>query len=280
LSDIDGASGLRIVNAILAGERHAELLADLCDVRVKASREEIIKSLDGFWSDEHLFELKQCFQLYKFHNQMIQECEREIEKILQETIMSQNGGVMPKMAKKLKRKNTYKNDICIDVVNYLYMLTRVDIASVEGITGIGGVTALSIYAETGPDLSRFKSEKHFVSWLGLSPNNKISGGKIISSRVQKKKNYAGLVFRMAAMSMCHNKGPLGDYYRRIRSTAGKAKAIVAVARKLAVIYYRMMTDKTAYNPQAMSDYQEKYNKQKIKKIEKYLEKLKGAAEAA
>jgi len=280
LSDIDGASGIRIIKAILAGERNAEVLADLCDARVKASREEIIKSLEGFWTEEHLFELSQCYQLYNFHNQMIRECELKIEKILQETIMSKNGGVVPKMAKKLKRKNTYKNDICFDVINYLYMLTMVDIASVEGITGISGVTALSIFAETGPDLSRFKNEKHFASWLGLAPNTKKSGGKIISSRVPKKKHYAGQIFRMAAMSMCHNKGPLGDYYRRIRSTAGKTKAIVAVARKLAVIYYRMMTDKTVYNPQLLSDYQEKYNKRKIKNLEKYLEKLKGMAEAA
>jgi hypothetical protein len=208
---------------------------------------------------------------------MIQECELKIEKILQDTIKSQNGGVIPQMAKKLKRKSKYKNDICIDVVNYLYMLTQVDIASVEGITGISGLTALSIYAETGTDLSCFKNEKHFASWLGLAPNTKKSGGKVISSRVPKKKHHAGQVFRMAAMSMCHNKGPLGDYYRRIRSSAGKAKAIVAVARKLAVIYYRMMTDKTAYNPQSLSDYQEKYNQRKIKNLEKYIEKLKAMA---
>jgi hypothetical protein len=199
---------------------------------------------------------------------------------LQETIKSKNGGVIPKAAKKLKRKASYKNDICIDVITYLYHLTQVDIAGVDGVSGISGLTALSIYAETGPDLSRFKDVKHFSSWLGLAPNNKISGGKVISSRVPKKKHYAGQVFRMAAMSMCHNKGPLGDFYRRIRATAGKAKAIVAVARKLAVIYYRMMTDKTAYNPQALSEYQEKYNKRKIKNLEKYLERLKIAADAA
>jgi transposase len=279
LSDIDGASGLRIIDAILAGERNPKALADLCDVRVKASCEEIIKSLEGFWCEEHLFELSQCYQLYKFHNKMIHECELQIEKILLETIASKNDGLIPKMDKKLKRKSTYKNDICIDVVNYLYMLTHVDIASVEGISGIGGVTALSIYAETGPDLSRFKNEKHFASWLGLAPNTKKSGGKVISSRIPKKKNYAGQTFRMAAMSMRNNKGPLGDYYRRIRSTAGKAKAIVAVARKLAVIYYRIITDKTVYNPQALSNYQDKYNKRKIKNLEKYLEKLKAAAEA-
>ena len=136
LSDIDGASGLRIINAILGGERDAEKLADLCDVRVKASREEIIKSLEGFWSKEHLFELSQCYQMlalcaahvYQFHNKMIKECELEIEKILQEIIKSQNGGVLPEVKKKLNSKNRYKNDISIDVVNYLFVLTQVDTA--------------------------------------------------------------------------------------------------------------------------------------------------------
>lgn len=277
LSDIDGKSGLSIIEAILDGERNAESLADLCDIRVKASREEIVKSLEGFWSDEHLFELLQCYKLYKFHKKMIQECELEIEKILQQTVKLNNNGFIPTMDKRLKRKSKYKNDICIDVVNYLFTLTKVDIASVDGINGIGGLTALSIYAETGPDLNRFKNEKHFVSWLGLAPNNKISGGKIISSRVPKKKHYAGQVFRMAAMSLRNNKDPLGDYYRRIRSAAGKQKAIVAPARKLAVIYYQMMTNKTAYNPQSLIEYQEKYKKQKIKNLEKYLNKMKGAA---
>jgi hypothetical protein len=181
------------------------------------------------------------------------------------------------LEKELKRKKKYKNDISIDVARYLYMITKVDIASMDGITGIGGVTALTIYAETGPDLSRFKNEKHFVSWLGLAPNNKISGGKIISSHVPKKKHYAGQAFRMAALGLRNNKDPLGEFYRRVRTNAGAPKAIVALARKLAVIYYRMMMDKTAYNPQSLIDYQEKWKKQKIKNLEKYLEKLKKAS---
>jgi len=280
LSDIDGASGLRIIDAILAGERNAAVLANLCDVRVKASPEEIIKSLEGFWCEEHLFELLQCYKLYRYHNQMIRECELEIEKILLQIIKSNNDGVIPKMDKKLKRKSKYKNDISIDVVNYLYMLTQVDIASVDGITGISGVTFLNIFAEIGLNLNRFKNEKHFVSWLGLSPNNKISGGKIISSRVQKKKHYAGQAFRMAAMGLRNNKDALGDYYRRIRSAAGSGKAIVALARKLAVIYFRMMTDKSAYNPQSLVDYQEKHKERKIKNLEKYLNRLKAKTKPA
>jgi transposase len=273
LSDIDGKSGLRIINAILDGERDAKILADLCDGRVKAPKEEIIKSLEGFWSKEHLFELSQCYKLYQFHNEMIQECELEIEKILQETIKSKNDGLIPEIEKR-KSKQSSKNNLCFDIVNYLYILTNVDIAGLNGITGISGLSALTIYAEIGPNMHRFENEKHFTSWLGLVPNNKISGGKIISSSVPKKKHNAGQAFRVAAMSMCNNKGPLGDYYRRIRSTAGGSKAIVALARKMAVIYYQMLTNKTTYNPQSLIEYQEKYKERKIKSLEKYLLKLK------
>jgi len=276
ISDIDGKTGQDIIKAILSGERDPEKLADLRDKRIKASREEIIKSLEGFWLEEHLFELSQCYKAYLFHNEMILDCDKEIEKFLQEIIQSKNYGVMLQLGK-LKRKPRYKNDISIDVTNYLYTLNQVDIVGINGITGISEISALTIYSELGDNLDRFKNEKHFTSWLGLAPNTKISGGKIISSRVPKKKHYAGQVFRMAAMSLCNNKGPLGDYYRRIRAVAGGSKAIVALARKMAVIYFRMVTAKEGYNPQALIDYQKKHRERKIKYLEKYLDRLKTAA---
>jgi hypothetical protein len=126
-------------------------------------------------------------------------------------------------------------------------------------------------------MSKWKTEKHFTSWLGLAPNTKISGGKVISSRVPKKKHYAGQAFRMAAMSLQNNKGPLGDFYRRVRTYAGAPKAIVAVARKLAVIYHRMMTSRQAFNPIELVNSQKKYKEQKIKQLELKLEKLKNAS---
>jgi hypothetical protein len=126
----------------------------------------------------------------------------------------------------------------------------------------------------GSDMSRWKNEKHFTSWLGLAPNTKISGGKIISSHVPKRKHRAGQVFRMAAMSMRGNKGPMGDYYRRIRALVGALKAIVATARKLAVIYYHMVSAGQPYNPLAMSDWQNKYKARRIRNLEKLLDKLK------
>jgi transposase len=276
ISDIDGKTGRAIINAILSGERNAEKLADLRDRRIKASREEIVKSLEGFWSDEHLFELEQCYKLYEFHNKMIKESELKIEKILKQILKSKNNGIMPKLGK-LKRKIGNKNDMIFDVTNYLYGLNKVDIVGVDGISGISETTALTIYSEIGDNLSRFKNEKHFTSWLGLTPNNKISGGKTMSSRVKKKKHSAGQAFRMAAFSLCNKKSTLANYYRSLAPKIGRQKALVALARKIAVIYYRMMTTKQSYNPQYLIENQEKHKELKIKRLEKYLNKLKESA---
>ena len=275
ISDIDGKTGQAIIKAILGGERDAEKLADLRDHRIKASREEIIKSLEGFWYDEHLFELKQCYDLYEFHNKKIKECDQEIEKILKQIIKSKNNGIIPILGK-LKHKDNNKNDFAFDATNYLYQLNKVDIAGADGISGISEISALTIYSEIGDNLSCFTNEKQFTSWLGLTPNTKISGGKVISSHVPKKKHTAGQAFRMAAFGLCSKKNPISDYYRRVRSKAGHGKALVATARKIAVIYYRMMTTKEAYNPKLLIDYQEKYKERKIKSLEKYLKKLKDA----
>ena len=275
ISDISGKTGQLIIKAILNGERDAQKLAQLRDPKIRTSHEELVKSLEGFWSEEHLFELEQNYSLYTYHDEMIEKCDQKIEKILQQIIKSKNNEVIPKLPK-LKRKRN-QNNISIDVTNYLYALTKVDVASVAGITGISEVTALGIYAEIGDNLYRFKNEKHFVSWLGLAPNTKISGGKIISSSVPKKKHSAGQYFRLAAMGLCNSKGALGDYYRTLRNRIGYPKAIVALARKIAVIYFQLMTKKKGYDPQLIIDNQEKYKERKIKNLEKYLTKLKNTA---
>jgi hypothetical protein len=270
---VDGKSGLSILHAIFEGERDSEKLADLCDPRIKASRQDVVKSLEGFWSQTHLFELGQCYKAFQNHNELIAECDRELEKILLEMAAVKNDGIVPEF-EPVKRKRNYKSALKINATAYLKELNGVDITE---ITGISEISALTILSEVGTDMSRWKSEKHFTSWLGLAPNTKISGGKVISSRVPKKKHYAGQAFRIAAMSLQNNKGPLGDFYRRIRTYAGAPKAIVAVARKLAVIYYKMVSSQQAFNPVELVKSQEKYKEQKIKQLERKLEKLKNAA---
>jgi transposase len=160
-----------------------------------------------------------------------------------------------------------------NIIEPLYLINEVNITE---IIGIGETSALAILAETGGDMSRRKTEKHFTSWLGVAPNTKKSGGKIISGKIPKRKQYAGQAFRIAALSIANSKSPFGDYYRRIRARAGKGKAIVATARKLAVVYYHMMTTKKSFDTQALSEYQSQYNERKIKQLERMIAKLKAA----
>ena len=135
---------------------------------------------------------------------------------------------------------------------------------------------MTILSEVGADMSKWKTEHHFTSWLGLAPNTKISGGKIISSRIKRKRHHAGQAFRMAANSLWQSKSPLGDYYRRIRARAGAPKAVVATARKLAIIYYKMVSNKEAFNPQALADFQQKHKDKKINQLKKKIAKLEAA----
>jgi transposase len=271
ISDIDGKTGLLIIEAILAGERNPEILADLRDRRIKASREDIIKSLEGYWAREHLFELRQCYQMYCAHREAVQECDLEIEKQLIEQIASKNEGVIPEIPK-IKQKSC-KHKVPFNLTGYLKEMLGVDVTEVIGISEL---SALGIMAEAGTDMTKWKNHHHFTSWLGVAPNTKKSGGKIISSKVPKKKHYAGQAFRMAASSLYNSKSPLGDFYRRIRAKAGAGKAVVATARKLAIIYYEMVLKKEAFNPNALIEYQYIYKQKKINQLKKKIALLEAA----
>jgi transposase len=272
ISDIDGKTGLLIIEAILEGERNPGVLADMRDKRIKASREEIIKSLEGYWTTEHLFELKQCYQLYQIHQKMIDESEKEIEKQLCEQIASKNEGIMPHIPD-IKRKASGKHKVSFNLTAHLNEILDIDVTKV---VGINEVSALTIMSEVGTEMTRWKNHHHFTSWLGLAPNTKISGGKIISSRIKKKKHYAGQAFRIAANSLYKSQSPLGDYFRRLKAKVGAGKAVVATARKLAIIYYNMVANKEAFNPQALITFQEKYKANKINQLKKKIALLEAA----
>ena len=143
---------------------------------------------------------------------------------------------------------------------------------VTEIFGISGLSGLEILSEVGNDMTKWKTANHLVSWLGLAPNNKISGGKILSSKVQKKKNRAGQAFRMAASTLWNSKNALGDFYRRIRSRCGPKKANIATARKLAIIFYNMVKKQEKFTPMALDTYQEHYKAKKMKYLEKQINK--------
>ena len=272
ISDIDGKTGLSIIEAILKGERDPEILADLRDKRIQASREDIIKSLEGTWNPVHMLVLKQNYQIYNSYHQLISETDREIEQTLLAQIAAKNDGVVPRLLKS-KRKVGIKNKISFDLTAYIKAILEVDVTQ---IVGISEISALTILSEVGTDMTKWKTERHFVSWLGLAPNTKKSGGKVISSKIKKKKHHAGQAFRMGASSLYGSKNALGDFYRRIRSKSGGPEAVVATAHKLAIIYYKMVSKKEGYDPKAMEAFQEKYKKNKINQLKKKLAQLQAA----
>jgi len=275
ISDIDGKTGRMIIEAILAGERNPEVLADMRDKRIKASREIIIKSVEGYWTTEHLFELKQCYSLFCQHQQHIKDCDLEIENqlLVQITAASNNDVISEVEVKKIKRKPSGKNRVSFNLTAYLNELSGVNVTE---IMGINELSALTIMSEVGLDMSKWKTEHHFTSWLGLAPNTKISGGKEISSRIGKKKHYAGQAFRIAANSLHSSKSPLGDHFRRLKARAGAGKAVVATARKLSIIYYKMIINQQSFNPNALLEFQQKYKQKKINQLRMKLAKLEAA----
>lgn len=276
ISDITGKTGTAVVQAIIDGERNAEFFLRFIDRRIKADRETIVKSLEGNWREEHLFTLKQSYEMYKIYRQRIESCDKEIEKKLQQLEAKQNEGVMGMKNNKDKKqrikKGKDKNHPRFDVRRYLERIHSVDVLNIYGLSETGG---LELLAETGTDLSKWKNENYFKSWLNLCPNNKISGGKLISSKLLKKKpNPASQAFRQAANAVQKSNHWLGDYFRRMKTKGGHKYAIVATAAKIATIYYKMVRYKEEFKPLELEIYQRKYKQAKIAFLERKLLQLK------
>lgn len=272
ISDILGKTGIQMIRAILDGVRDPNELIKLKDRRIKASDHEIKKSLTGIWKEEYLFMLKQAYDEYIFYQSQIFECESKIkDQLLKHVAKVLNGDITDL---DVKKKASRKNEFSFEIRPLLKIIAGVDICEVEGISEI---FFLYIISEIGTDMSKWKNNKHFSAWLNVAPNTKITGGKIISSKMQKKKNHAGQAFRMAANSVKRSKSPMGDYARKMKSRLGKKAGNVATAHKLAKIAYTMLRDKCSYNMNTITLTQEKWKEKQIAYLEKKLEKLKKAA---
>ena len=266
IRDITGKTGMAIIEKILEGETDTNVLVEYRDRRIKASKETLLKSLEGNWREEQLFNLKIAFQNYHFFQSQLNKCHNECEK----TIQRMQEDSVPQ--KQIKQQPARKNQPGFNVAQYLYNSPGVDVTQVYGLKQ---TTALAVFSETGPDIkTKFPKEKQFLSWLNLVPDNKISGGKIISSRVKKKKNNAGQAFREAANALWKAQNPLGDYLRRKKAKSGSGQAIVATARKIAAIYYKLVTEKVEFDPYILQGDRKTYLANKAKKLEKYLERVK------
>ena len=269
LSDIVGKSGKAIIEAILSGNRNPEDLASLADSRCKRSREDIALSLAGTWDADHMFELKQSYDLYKYLQAQVTECDYKIEELL----MSYTAKVNTDMAGYVKSDKHVckKNSVAFDVEQYGYAIWGINPMTIPGMS-TGSV--LQLVGELGHNFTdKFDTPGKFCKWCNIVPNNKISGGKLISSRVPKRKNPVGQVFRLCANALKDAKNPLGYYFRRIRSRGGHMQAIVATAHKLARIFYTMVKNKCSYDETKVGLDEQELLMKKIERTQRALDRL-------
>lgn len=273
ISDILGKTGMEIIKAILSGNHNPVELSKLRDPRIKASEQDIIKSLQGIWKDEYLFTLEQAYNTYWFYQQQIKECEAKINEQLLKQVAKANQGDITLAQPEIKKK-TKKNQFDIPIAPALKALTGVDLCRIPS---INEVSALEVISETGINTKKWNGINCYSAWLNVVPNTKITGGKIISSKMMKKKNRAGQTLRMAASTLFSNKSPLGDYHRRMSFRYGGKGASLASAHKLARIIYTMLDKKQEFNVNMLIESQQKYREIKIKQLEKQLARLKNVA---
>ena len=247
LSDISGVSGQAIIHALLKGERDAKVLASLRDPRCQASEEEIVQSLQGNWKDDILFELQQAVEAYDFYQRQMENCDQQLQRYMAalstRTTVLAPASTLPstKNEKKGRTRKPHKakgNQPAFDLATELQRTLGVDATTIDGIDVI---TIQTILAEIGPDLSAWKTEQHWTSWLNLAPKRDVSGGRVIRHVRQHHTNRVGNAFRMAAQSLVRSESYLGARYRYFRAKLGGLKAVKAMARYLACLYYRLLT---------------------------------------
>lgn len=268
VSDITGVTGMRIIRTILSGERDPERLAALKDPRAKRSVAEIAAALHGDYRVEHLFVLQQEVHLYDIYREQIQQCDQQIEQCLSQ-FESRPESDEPLPPRPQGRKPS-RSAPAFDLRAHLYRISGVDFTQIDGLEALSVQTILS---EVGLDPTRFPSVKHFVSWLGLCPGSRISGGKVLSSKTRKVNNRAATAFRIAAHSLANSHTALGAFYRRIRSRLGPPKAITATAHKLARIFYRLWVTGERYEDPGVDYYEQQYQQRVLKNLEKRASQL-------
>ena len=265
ISNLTGVTGMRIIQAILAGERDPLKLAQMRDPRIKNSAETIAKSLEGDYRQEHLFALKQALELYCTYHQQIEACDQEIEAYL-----TQLDSKCDPNRKKQRKTSRSKNDPSFDLGTHLYRITGVDFTKIDGLNVL---TVQSILTEVGLNPEAFGTEKRFASWLGLCPENRITGGRIISNKTRKVVNRASKAFRMAANSLKNSPSALGGYFRRMRARLGAPKAITATAHKLARIFFHLWKNGDTYQDLGADYYEQKYKERVLKNIKRRAQQL-------
>tara|TARA_R110002072_G_scaffold269038_1_gene428154 strand:+ start:541 stop:1902 length:1362 start_codon:yes stop_codon:yes gene_type:complete len=253
VSDITGVTGMRIIRAIVAGERDLDVLASHRDVRCRASTETIKAALNGNDRAEHIFALTQSLELYDFYQSKMLECDRHLEATL--AMLGADTEHDPSQLSRPRTKTKQVSTPSFDVRAALFGVLGVDLTQIHG---MGPSLSLKLVGECGTDLRAWPSAKHFTSWLCLAPGNKISGGKVLSSRTRRSSSRAAALLRLAAVTIGRSDTALGAFYRRLAARAGKAKAVTATARKIAVLFYNTLRHGMTYQDPGASHYEERY----------------------
>ena len=257
ISDVVGETGQKILRAIVDGERDPAKLARMKNVRIRASEEQIERSLHGTWRDEHLFALKQAIAAFDFHADQIAQCDSLIESQLESL---QRCDATPGKA---KRRSRPRNAPKFDLRARLFRMCGVDLTRIDG---IDITTALVVVSEIGTDMSRFPSDKHFASWLGLCPGTKITGGKVINGKTKRCANRAAQALRLAASALRTSQSALGAYFRRLCARMDKPKAVTAAAHKLARLIYAMLSKGEEYADKGQEYYEQRYHQRVVQNL--------------
>ena len=270
ITDVTGVTGMAILRDIVAGQTDPTVLARHRDYRCKAPEKDFVASLTGHYRPELVFALRQSIELYDVYQVKLRACDEQIEALIR-ALQAQCPTPDRELAARPSTKKRSKNEPYFDIRSPLFVLAGgVDITEVPG---IGPYGALQIISEIGFDMSRWPSPGHFASWLTLAPHNKISGGKLLGSATQPSANRAAKTLRIAAMSIARSDHALAAFYRRLAGRIGKAKAITATARKLAVIIYCMLRDHTPYRDQPAALYDERHRKRALIGLRKRAQSL-------
>ncbi len=266
LRRVTGKTGMRIIRAILDGERSPEKLAEFRDGRCQHDEATMAKALHGNWRPEHLFALRQAVELYDFYQEKIAACDYELEAKLGSFSDAQEG--LATLGSKPKSQPSHP--LAFGGHDELYRITGVDLTEVPG---LATPTILTIVSEIGLDMTRWRHVKAFASWLGICPGSKISGGKVLSSRSKASANRAAAAFRLAAYGLQHSNSYLGAFCRRMKAKMGPAKAITATAHKLARIVYAMLLGRVPYKEKGLDYYEEEYRQRRVANLKRNAREL-------
>lgn len=272
LTDITGVSGMAIIDRILTGERNPKTLATLRDYRCKKSEAEIAKALTGDYREEHLFVLRQALEGYRFVQTQRQACDREIEARLQAMDKQVDASQTPPPPRAKTSRSTRANAMQFtgDGHTLLYELFGTDVTAIPGLDVTSGCV---LYSELGADLSAWKNGKYFASWLGLSPAERSSAGRVKSNTTKKTAHRASQVFQLAAQSVSRSKTALGAFYRRLKARIGAPKALTATARKIALIFYQMVTRREPYREMSDTAYMQQQRDRWLQRVKRQAKEL-------